>query len=142
MESADKVEFISKVKGTGNFYSDPKRISIFLNNFLSNAIKYQDPGKKKKSFVNIQVTQTKSYATITIEDNGVGIKKEYQSKIFNMFFRASENSFGSGLGLYIARQAVERLGGEIKVDSKLGIGTTFTINLPSLEDKMFDFTSM
>lgn len=142
MESADQVEFISKVKGSGDFYSDPKRISIFLNNFLSNAIKYQDPNKKNKSFVNIQVSYNRSQALITIEDNGVGIKKEYQSKIFNMFFRASENSFGSGLGLYIARQAVERLGGEIKVDSKLGVGTTFAIRLPNLEDKMYDFTSM
>jgi PAS domain S-box-containing protein len=142
MESADKVEFISKVKGSKIFYSDPKRISIFLNNFLSNAIKYQDPNIKKKSFVNIQVNVSRTHAVITIEDNGVGIKKEYQAKIFNMFFRASENSFGSGLGLYIARQAVERLGGEIKVDSKLGFGTTFTITLPNLEDKMFDFTLM
>ena len=136
------MEFISKVKGNKNFYSDPKRISIFLNNFLSNAIKYQDPNIKKKSFVNIQVNVSRTHSIITIEDNGVGIKKEYQSKIFNMFFRASENSFGSGLGLYIARQAVERLGGEIKVDSKLGFGTTFTITLPNLEDKMFDFTLM
>ncbi len=142
MESADKVEFISKVKGKKEFYSDPKRISIFLNNFLSNAIKYQDPNKKNTSFVNIQVNLSRTHAIITIEDNGVGIKKEYQSKIFNMFFRASENSFGSGLGLYIARQAVERLGGEIKVDSKPGVGTTFTISLPNLEDKMFDFSAM
>jgi PAS domain S-box-containing protein len=142
MESADKVEFISKVKEGGTFYSDPKRIAIFMNNFLSNTIKYQNPNNKKKSFVNIQVITTKANAVITIQDNGVGIKKEYQSKIFNMFFRASENSFGSGLGLYIARQAVERLGGIIKVDSKLGIGTTFVITLPNLEDKIFDFTSI
>ena len=113
-----------------------------MNNFLSNTIKYQDSSNKKKSFVNIQVLITKTHAVIAIQDNGVGIKKEYQPKIFNMFFRASENSFGSGLGLYIARQAVERLGGKIKVDSKLGLGTTFTITLPNLEDKMFDFTSM
>jgi PAS domain S-box-containing protein len=142
MDGADKVEFISKVKGGKEFYSDPKRIAIFLQNFLSNAIKYQNPNIGKKSYVNIQVNITRSHCVITIEDNGVGIKKEYQPKIFNMFFRASENSFGSGLGLYIARQAVERLGGEIKVDSKPGIGTTFTIILPNLEDKMFDFTSM
>ncbi len=142
MEGADKVNFVSKIKGSTTFYSDPKRISIFMNNFLSNTIKYQDSSNKKKSFVNIQVLITKTHAVIAIQDNGVGIKKEYQPKIFNMFFRASENSFGSGLGLYIARQAVERLGGKIKVDSKLGLGTTFTITLPNLEDKMFDFTSM
>ncbi len=142
MESAEKVEFSSKVSGSAVFYSDPKRISIFLNNFLSNAIKYQDPNKKNKSFVSIQVSVSARHALITIEDNGVGIKKEYQSKIFNMFFRASENSFGSGLGLYIARQAIERLGGEIKVESRLGEGTTFNITLPNLEEKMFDITSM
>ena len=142
MEGAEKVEFISKVKGNTDFYSDTKRISIFLQNFLSNAIKYYNPSLKIKSYVDIQVLISKVNAVITIEDNGVGIKKEYLPKIFNMFYRASENSFGSGLGLYIARQAVERLGGEIKVDSKLGIGTTFTITLPNLESKMFEFTSM
>ena len=142
MEGADKVEFIAKIKSNSAFYSDPKRIAIFMNNFLSNAIKYQNPNNKKKSFVDIHVTTNKTHCMITIKDNGVGIKKEYQPKIFNMFFRASENSFGSGLGLYIARQAIERLGGSTKVDSKLGIGTTFTIMLPNLEDKMFDFTAI
>jgi len=142
MDGADKVEFTYKVKGIKDFYSDNKRITIFMNNLLSNAIKYQDQSGKRKSFVSIQVIVTKKSALITIQDNGVGIKKEYQPKIFNMFFRASESSYGSGLGLYIARQAVERLGGEIKVESKLNVGTTFSITLPNLEDKMFDFTSM
>lgn len=142
MEGADKVAFNSKVKGSNDFYSDNKRISIFLQNFLSNSIKYHNPNTNIKSYVTIQVAISKVNATITIEDNGVGIKKEYQPKIFNMFYRASENSYGSGLGLYIARQAVERLGGEIKVESKLGVGTTFIITLPNLESKMFDFTSM
>ncbi len=142
MEGAEKVEFISKVKGIKDFYSDGKRISIFLQNFLSNAIKYHNPNSNIKSYVNIQVVISKINAVITIKDNGVGIKKEYQPKIFNMFYRASENSFGSGLGLYIARQAVERLSGEIKIDSKLGVGTTFTITLPNLESKIFDFTSI
>ncbi len=135
MEGADNVDFSAKVKEDYPFYSDAKRISIFLNNFISNAIKYQDTNNKKKSYVDIQVNCTKSQAVIIIEDNGVGIRNEYHAKIFNMFFRASENSFGSGLGLYIAHQAVERLGGEIKVESKFSVGTTFTITLPNLENK-------
>jgi PAS domain S-box-containing protein len=134
MENADQVTFLSEVEENKKFYSDAKRISILFNNLLSNAIKYQDPNKKQvASFVKICIRTNAKEAVITIEDNGVGIKKEYLPKIFNMFFRASEKSFGSGLGLYIVRQIVDRLGGDIKVESKLGIGTTFTVVLPNLK---------
>jgi signal transduction histidine kinase len=65
-----------------------------------------------------------------VEDNGVGIKPDHHEKIFDMFYRASENSKGSGLGLYIAREAVKKLGGQITVESELGKGTRFRIILP------------
>jgi signal transduction histidine kinase len=140
MEGASDLKITTSIKGKLEFHSDPKRIAIFINNLLSNAIKYQHP--KRNSYVQLNIAVTKEKTILTIKDNGIGIKKEYLAKIFNMFYRASEKSFGSGLGLYIARQAVERIGGEIKVESKLGIGTTFTITLPDLEHKMFDFTSI
>ena len=65
-------------------------------------------------------------------DNGKGISKEYLDKIFEMFFRASEDSYGSGLGLYITRQVVEKLHGKISVESVFNEGTTFHVVLPHL----------
>ena len=67
---------------------------------------------------------------IEIKDNGRGIAKEFQSKIFDMFFRATDDSSGSGLGLYIVKETVDKLKGEITFESELRKGTSFTISLP------------
>jgi signal transduction histidine kinase len=64
-------------------------------------------------------------------DNGIGIASEYQERIFELFFRATDVSEGTGLGLFIVKDTVEKLSGKIEVTSKLGEGTTFTINLPN-----------
>jgi signal transduction histidine kinase len=64
-------------------------------------------------------------------DNGIGIKKEYVKKVFDMFYRATEKSQGSGLGMYIVKQAVDKLKGSIKVKSTFGKGTTIKITLPN-----------
>jgi signal transduction histidine kinase len=69
--------------------------------------------------------------TLTIEDNGLGIPKEYQDRIFDLFFRASTQSFGSGLGLYITRNAIEKMNGQIEMVSEPGQGTTFKVTLPN-----------
>ena len=76
---------------------------------------------------------------ITIEDNGIGIKDEYLNKIYQIFYRADENAKGSGLGLYIVKNIIDRLGGEIKVNSEHGTGSCFTIILPNLVNN--DITS-
>jgi signal transduction histidine kinase len=68
--------------------------------------------------------------TIIFSDNGIGIEKNDLAKIFEMFYRATIQSDGSGIGLYIVKNAVEKLGGGISVSSKVGFGTTFTIKLP------------
>ncbi|MBL7874140.1 MAG: HAMP domain-containing histidine kinase, partial [Cyclobacteriaceae bacterium] len=70
-------------------------------------------------------------ANIVFTDNGIGISEENLSKIFEMFYRASEQSEGSGLGLYIVKNAVEKLGGHLNVSSRLNEGTTFEIVLPN-----------
>ncbi|MFN3315687.1 MAG: sensor histidine kinase, partial [Raineya sp.] len=66
-----------------------------------------------------------------VEDNGIGIPKDYQQKMFDIFFRASEASQGNGLGLYIVKKAVEKLNGEIAVESEVSSFTRFMIMLPS-----------
>jgi signal transduction histidine kinase len=108
---------------------DEARLRMILNNLLSNAIKYQDPGKKR-SFINISSKTRENFWSLTVTDNGQGISEEEIDKIFTMFYRANEQSDGSGLGLFIVAEAVEKMNGTIKVASKLGEGSTFTVNFP------------
>ena len=112
------------------FYSDYYRISVILNNLISNAIKYHDD-EKENCFFNISVTVKEKKALLIFQDNGIGINAGALDKIFDMFYRATNKTDGSGLGLYIVKEAVEKLRGDIKIESSLGIGTTFKIDIPN-----------
>jgi signal transduction histidine kinase len=114
----------------GLFYSDKTRLEIVLKNLISNAFRYSDP--IKDSYIHIKVAITSSHMTLTMADNGVGIAAEHLPKIFEMFYRASQDSKGTGLGLFLVRESVKILQGEIAVSSKLGEGTTFILELPNL----------
>jgi len=103
---------------------------MILNNLFSNAIRYHDK-HKKNPFVKVHVTIFKSEAFVEIEDNGIGIEQTHIGRIFDMFYRASDYSSGSGLGLYIVKEAVKVLKGEIKVSSVLEQGTKFKIRFPN-----------
>jgi signal transduction histidine kinase len=103
---------------------------IIFNNIISNAVRYRDRWKPD-CFLQINITVTAEEAFITFKDNGVGIAPAYLDKIFKMFFRANADSKGSGLGLYIVKSAVEKLGGEITVSSEVGEGTSFAIRIPN-----------
>jgi PAS domain S-box-containing protein len=113
-------------------FSDLFRLKIIFSNLISNAIKYQDYNKPQ-SRLNIQVMPAGNQVVITFADNGVGIDQAYQDRIFNMFFRAAEQSEGSGLGLYIVKQAATVLQGSIHLSSQAGKGTTFTVTLPRIK---------
>jgi len=108
---------------------DPFRLQVVLNNLLSNAFKYRD-ASKEKSFVILRAEVAGSDLVITVEDNGLGIPESHITKIFDMYVRAHETSHGSGLGLYIVKETVEKLGGRIEVASEVALGTRFTITLP------------
>jgi signal transduction histidine kinase len=113
------------------FHSDQSRLGIILNNLISNSIRYHNP-EAPDPFVEIRVVVSETAADICIRDNGIGIDKENQKKVFNMFYRVSNKSVGSGLGLYIVKETVEKLSGEIKLKSEIGKGTEFSIRLPNL----------
>lgn len=119
------------IEGDTPFYSDRYRLSLILNNLISNAIKYSDPGKET-SFINITIQIKPERASLIFHDNGIGIENSYIQKVFNMFFRATEKNEGAGLGLYIVKEAVEKLGGTIDLESQMGEGTVFKIELPNL----------
>jgi len=79
--------------------------------------------------LKIKVSVTVTHATIIFEDNGIGINQDLQEKVFNMFFRATEKSEGAGLGLYIVKEAIDKLGGTIEMKSTFGQGTQFTMRV-------------
>lgn len=119
------------VEGESQFFSDNYRLSLILNNLISNAIKYSDP-QKETSFIQITIKLRPDKVLLTFKDNGIGIEDDYIMKVFNMFFRATEKNEGAGLGLYIVKEAVEKLGGKIDLESQVGNGTLFRIELPNL----------
>jgi two-component system sensor histidine kinase/response regulator len=79
-----------------------------------------------------------SYATIVIEDNGIGIQEQSLENIFQMFFRSTKNATGLGIGLYIVKEAVSRLCGTIEVKSEFGVGTAFYLQIPNLFEESDD----
>ena len=85
---------------------------------------------KEDPFLRISVKESDDAYEISLEDNGIGIEEKYLDKIFNMFFRATEQRTGSGLGLYIVKEAVDKLDGSITVSSVYGMGSVFTLTLP------------
>jgi signal transduction histidine kinase len=105
------------------------RLTTILKNVITNGVKYR---KKRAvpSYISLAITNTEDICRITISDNGEGISVENQSKVFNMFYRASTSSSGTGLGLYICKEMVTKLGGEIILSSDLSSGTTIEITLP------------
>jgi len=119
------------IEGESQFYSDHYRLSLILNNLISNAIKYSDP-QKETSFIHITINLRPDKVTLIFKDNGIGIENNYIQKVFNMFFRATEKNEGAGLGLYIVKEAVDKLGGTIELESQVGKGTVFKIELPNL----------
>jgi PAS domain S-box-containing protein len=125
-------EIVHHVQVEGvDFYSDPWRISEIFRNLISNAIKYRAINKSRIPEVWVKVHIDNIRTDISFADNGIGITQENLNRIFEMFFRATDQSDGSGIGLYIVKNAVEKLGGQINVASKQGEGTRFNIVLPN-----------
>jgi signal transduction histidine kinase len=112
------------------FVADLTRVRIVLNNLISNAFKYRSY-KKSRSFVRIEIRVDAEKTVVVVADNGTGIQKSRLPRIFDMFYRASENSEGSGLGLYIVKNVLDKIQGSISVESEEGIGSVFTVEFPN-----------
>lgn len=125
-----KIRIHIDIKQNEEFYSDRMLISSIIQNLVSNAIKYQNEKNPTKEIrINIHVHEL--HADIEIIDNGIGIEKQYLSRIFDMFFRATSQSNGSGIGLYNVNSAISKLGGNVNVRSSFGEGTTFQVRVPN-----------
>jgi len=124
------LQFILNDHTDSDMVCDVTRLKIILSNLISNAINFHRSEPGVRPYVKIALSMHDGHYVITVEDNGRGIATEHIDKIFNMFYRASEDSQGSGLGLYILKESVAKLDGSISVTSVLNEGTTFKIQLP------------
>ncbi len=113
-----------------NFSCDAFRLSLILNNLISNAVKYQREDEANPT-VKLTAKVNEKEARLLIEDNGVGIIEEHVNKIFQIFFRSTDFKNGLGIGLYIVKEALTRIGGDISVKSEFGKGSTFTLVVPN-----------
>lgn len=109
---------------------DPRLLRIIVTNLISNAVKYTPTG----GTVSVSCEKVKGDYNFIVEDSGIGVPEEEIERLFSRFYRASnaqeQHVEGTGLGLYIAKQAVEKLGGTISVSTALGKGSKFMFRLP------------
>lgn len=126
--TTDSLSLFIHVDGSPQVLLDRARVNVLLKNIIGNSVKYRRSDVDAEIRVNI-INENKT-VQIVVLDNGEGIASEHQQKIFDMFFRGTSNSVGTGLGLYICKEIVNKMNGTIEVSSQKGIGTIMKINLP------------
>nr|WP_236587521.1 HAMP domain-containing sensor histidine kinase [Marivirga aurantiaca] len=129
VDSVSNIEITRKTQVNHTLLLDKPRLEVVLNNLISNAIKYQDPGKENPRVI-ISSKISDDMLEISIADNGIGIAADQHDKIFEMFYRGEQSKEGSGLGLYIVKNMIQKLKGNIMFSSKVGEGTEIIIRLP------------
>lgn len=128
LEGAEKIQFLHEIH-VQEAFTDRTRLTIILNNLISNAIKYHQLDQREP-WIKVKMHNGSKTLSIIVSDNGPGIDAEHQAKIFDMFYRGTERSKGSGLGLYIVKETIAKMNGTIKVESVEGKGTSFIVKLP------------
>ncbi len=113
--------------------SDRSLLETILQNLIENSIKYRI---KDKPSLLIETVRHSNCLYLAVIDNGIGIPVDQQNKVFDMFYRASENSTGSGLGLYVVKSSVEKLNGSVSMKSVPGKGCRFDIIIPDQQEKV------
>jgi signal transduction histidine kinase len=129
--------FAKKSKELPNIIGDRHRLTQVLKNLMVNAVKFTDHGS-----ISLDVVQQSDHILITIKDTGIGISKDELNKIFNKFYQAytgdDRKNEGTGLGLFICKEIVQKHNGEIWAESQLGKGSKFMIKLPYLYKMVVD----
>lgn len=128
IENASRITFTKELL-VDEIHSDSLRLRIIISNLISNAIKYADINKQEM-YITVKTYFADGYNKIEVTDNGIGIKEEFKDTIFEMYFGTNKNK-GSGLGLYIVKEAVENIKGNISVISESNIGSKFIVTIPN-----------
>lgn len=131
LPESQKIDIQVKIDG-GELFTDRTRLEIILKNLITNSIIYMDYSKSN-SYVKVEGYVTDDHLSLTISDNGIGIGKEHLARIFDMFYRASVNSKGTGIGLFLVKESVKMLRGKIKVKSRLSEWTIFYLRIPNFK---------
>ncbi|MFN6944114.1 MAG: ATP-binding protein [Cytophagaceae bacterium] len=121
-----KVSVSQVIAKSLSFRSDPVLLEIVLEEILVNSMQYN---YQKEPAVTVSVEEMKGHILVGISDNGIGVREEEKNKIFEMFYK-NEKSVGSGLGLYIVKTIIEKLGGSIRLETKRNAGTLIQLLMP------------
>ncbi|ABG59830.1 sensor histidine kinase [Cytophaga hutchinsonii ATCC 33406] len=126
----EAIKFTVTSSSKEKFFSDKSLLICILENIIDNAIKYRN--HDIQSLIDINMSDEKSGVRITIKDNGIGIDDDIQKNVFKMFYRGTNKSSGSGLGLYTVKHFIKKLKGEISLTSEKNTGTTFSFYIPNV----------
>ncbi|MBL0742549.1 ATP-binding protein [Chryseolinea lacunae] len=111
------------------FVSDERLLRIIIMNLIDNAIHFSNP--EHTNAIHIHVTEEQGELVLEVSDKGIGIAQPFHNEVFKPFFRGSERSKGNGLGLYLVKKALDKLGGKIRFQSAVGKGTFFSVTIPN-----------
>lgn len=132
---AEKKEVSVSVSGNCTIFAEREHVTELVKNLLENAIRYNEAGGKAE----VILSETAEQSIVTVKDNGIGIAKEDQSRLFERFYRVnksrSRETGGTGLGLAIVKHVAERYGAELRLTSTPGVGTTVTVAFPKVAEE-------
>jgi signal transduction histidine kinase len=123
------ISFFIEIEGSDLIFGDRKRLKTVIKNLASNAVKYCSK-EAKNPFVKFSLCKHQDKIEFSVEDNGSGIPAEHQQKIFEMFYRYATHISGSGLGLFIVKEVLTKIGGSIALESEFGKGSKFVVSVP------------
>jgi signal transduction histidine kinase/uncharacterized protein HemY len=135
VEGYADLKFFMNIETGMRFFTDASLLKVILENLIENTINYRNLEPESSPYVWITMEKQADAVIICVKDNGMGIAAEHSPKIFNMFYRGTERTRGSGLGLYIAHIAVQKMHGNIRYCNEITDETVFEVILPSLEKK-------
>ncbi|OBX23093.1 MULTISPECIES: ATP-binding protein [Bizionia] len=136
IKNFDNITFHVDIQQGTDFYFNQELMDSILQNLIHNTICFaKSKTNKVVPTTHINIKSIDKKVCITVSDNGVGIREDDIDKVFDLYFKAnSDNSEGTGLGLYIVKRIVEDFNGDIEVKSKINEGTTFEVQLPNLKE--------
>jgi PAS domain S-box-containing protein len=141
VENYEKIKFLTNINDTYSFLSDVKRIETVLKNLISNALRFHKYNQDEP-VIDISVSTSPVNAVISVSDNGQGIHEKHIPKIYDMFYKGTQKSNGSGIGLYIVKEIVDKLNGSILLKTELDKGSVFTVDLPNYLNKNYHIVSL
>jgi len=126
--TSTQAKLVTELEACADLHFSRKSWRSVLINLLSNAVKYRAPGRVP--YVQVRGRCLPQHFVLEVQDNGLGLSKVQQAKLFTMFKRLHDHVEGSGVGLYLIKRTIENVGGTLTVTSELGEGSTFTVTLP------------